>query len=503
MKRFIVELVVFFSVAVCFGAGVTPISNLKLVDSANGNQVSFTNLQSVSVGSGTNVVSISSNSISIGGSEITKAKMDSWDAGGSAAPSSITGTSYSLLSTDTNYLVLVHSNRETAIDMSGVYVWGTNTYPSGAYMLGVDKSVSLDGTQWRVYDEAGGIYIYTNATILGVYYPYTVQSKGTITASYLVETNVFAGAGNRVNATHLGGLPASSYVTNDGGVTNLVYTNAVVGASRIAGKDLVLGTNTPVGSGTFTMPTSITGDTYSVIYKDTNTLIVSSGGTPEMSGVYTWNGAGWSGDTGGGGFGDILSPPYMSGFALEVQPGVNVWTNNSLITPEGTYYPNWSASGNIDVRFALLTNVFVRSGVDGLHINATYLGGLPASSYMTNRIISSGLVGEDVTTGAVVYVSSDGRYKKAWATNTATPAVAIMLQSAMSNTVGSMLRYGEYRDSSMSFTKGARVWVETNPVGRVTTTKPTGAGIELQCVGVATDTNAFYFNPSTTTITLQ
>jgi hypothetical protein len=50
--------------------GATPIQDLKLIDSANGNKVAFTNLGSVSVGSGSNVTTISSNLITVTGNII-------------------------------------------------------------------------------------------------------------------------------------------------------------------------------------------------------------------------------------------------------------------------------------------------------------------------------------------------------------------------------------------------------------------------------------------------
>jgi hypothetical protein len=56
-------LIAAFLASVVFGEGSTPIENLKLVGAANGNQAAFTNLLSVSVGSGTNVTTITSNRI--------------------------------------------------------------------------------------------------------------------------------------------------------------------------------------------------------------------------------------------------------------------------------------------------------------------------------------------------------------------------------------------------------------------------------------------------------
>jgi hypothetical protein len=57
-------IVVFLGLAsAVFGAGPTPIKNLKLVGAADGNQAAFTNLLSVSVGSGTNVTTITSNRV--------------------------------------------------------------------------------------------------------------------------------------------------------------------------------------------------------------------------------------------------------------------------------------------------------------------------------------------------------------------------------------------------------------------------------------------------------
>lgn len=72
-----------FLIGVAFGA--TPIQDLKLIDSANGNKVAFTNLGSVSVGSGTTVTTISSNLITVSGN-IMPGASNTYDIGSSNMP---------------------------------------------------------------------------------------------------------------------------------------------------------------------------------------------------------------------------------------------------------------------------------------------------------------------------------------------------------------------------------------------------------------------------------
>lgn len=176
-------------------------------------------------------------------------------------------------------------------------------------------------------------------------------------------------------------------VTNDTGVTNIVPTNALVAASRISGRDLILGTNAT----DFTMPLSITGEEFVVNVSDTNWLVVTHVGSapgPSMSDSYER-------DYGIPFYflatGKTISSPDGGNSWYMYPNGTDItWENNSSGTPVGMYTPmapgdDGTPYGTVTVVYAVLTNLVF---ADTYGIRATHLGGLPASSYPTGMTVN-------------------------------------------------------------------------------------------------------------------
>lgn len=113
-----------------------------------------------------------------------------------------------------------------------------------------------------------------------------------------------------------------------------------------------------------------------------------------------------------------------------------------------------------------------------------------------HSIEESYTIGENVVSGNVLYIKSDGKYWKANATNsTKVPALAISRISANAEASIPLLFQGSITNTSWSLTPGGIVYLSTSD-GVITQTQPSATDNVIQTLGVAVSSNKIYFKPS-------
>ena len=123
----------------------------------------------------------------------------------------------------------------------------------------------------------------------------------------------------------------------------------------------------------------------------------------------------------------------------------------------------------------------------------------PASDQTASGLLTTLIAGEALTFNEVCYLKSDEKYWKADADAAATmPVVAMALGTIDADVPGTFLLRGFVRDDSWSWTVGGIVYASTT-AGALTQTQPSGAGDQLQAVGVATHADRMLFAPDKAT----
>ena len=125
--------------------------------------------------------------------------------------------------------------------------------------------------------------------------------------------------------------------------------------------------------------------------------------------------------------------------------------------------------------------------------------GLSAAAPLANDHSASGyamylLAGETVPFGASVYSNGDG---KAWKSDadadTSMPCVGIVIEGGDADDLVLVLFAGFVRDDTWNWTVGDPVYASTT-AGELTQTAPSGAGDQVQVVGVASSADIVLVN---------
>ena len=180
-------------------------------------------------------------------------------------------------------------------------------------------------------------------------------------------------------------------------------------------------------------------------------------------------------------------------------------TLSGNLTTNGPYALGVTLTGTtgitLPVSGTLLANIQEDSSPDlGGNLNTNNYN-INVTSTLTNQsysgIIESGIVGENVVFGDVLYLKfSDGKWWKAKAdAYTTTPAMRMALATISANGAGLMMIQGNIRYDSWSF--GAnKVYLSATTAGAITTTQPSTTGNQIQVLGTAKTSTTMYFKPS-------
>jgi len=119
----------------------------------------------------------------------------------------------------------------------------------------------------------------------------------------------------------------------------------------------------------------------------------------------------------------------------------------------------------------------------------------PNNTTASGTIINA-TAGENLSTGDVCYLKSDGKYWKANATSSSTmPACVMATQAISANTTGKFLIQGYWKNTGLSLTVGGLIYMSTT-AGGITQTAPNATGNQIQVLGYATALDTIYFNPN-------
>ncbi len=198
--------------------------------------------------------------------------------------------------------------------------------------------------------------------------------------------------------------------------------------------------------------------------------------------------------------------PDVSGFiSSETDPQVGT---NSL-----NYLSKWDGSALVSSTIFDNGNVGINTTDPDatLHVNgdAHITGDLVVDGSTTGEVMldnsindlsgtgmmTHGTVDDNATgIGAALYMASDGNYEEANAGALATmPCVALALETGTGDK--KVLLQGNIRNDSWTLTPGGMMYVSL-VTGKLTQTRPSATGEQVQIVGYATSTNTIFFNPN-------
>ncbi|MFA4890419.1 MAG: hypothetical protein WC587_02175 [Candidatus Paceibacterota bacterium] len=125
-----------------------------------------------------------------------------------------------------------------------------------------------------------------------------------------------------------------------------------------------------------------------------------------------------------------------------------------------------------------------------------------ASDHTASGIIVSMTAGENLVFGDFVYFKSDGKCWKADANVAgAYPCMGMAIATINVNTAGDILLHGTARDDTWNWiTVGGVVYLSI-VAGEATQTQPSTTNDAVQVLGIATNADRIYFNPSKDYIT--
>lgn len=98
----------------------------------------------------------------------------------------------------------------------------------------------------------------------------------------------------------------------------------------------------------------------------------------------------------------------------------------------------------------------------------------------------------------VLYGTSSGMNKAKADVYTTLPVIGMCVETGTGNR--KVLLRGFIRNTSWSFTKGARIYCSTATAGAITAVAPSAAGSLIQIIGIATAADTIYFNPDSTCV---
>ena len=126
----------------------------------------------------------------------------------------------------------------------------------------------------------------------------------------------------------------------------------------------------------------------------------------------------------------------------------------------------------------------------------------PGTSGDATGIIFSFTAGATLAVGDVVYLGTGGKVLLADAdAATSMPALGICTSTGTDTNPVDVMIQGIIKLTGWSFTAGDNIFVSTT-AGDVTSTAPSGTGDTVQKVGIATASDAAYFNFNTTELVL-
>jgi len=125
---------------------------------------------------------------------------------------------------------------------------------------------------------------------------------------------------------------------------------------------------------------------------------------------------------------------------------------------------------------------------------------IPGTDHYATGEQASFTAGENLVYGNVCYFKSDGKMWKADAdASTTMPVMAMALATILADAEGNFLLRGFVRDDTYTNTVGGYIFASTT-AGGITQTSPTGAGDQIQKIGIATHADRIYFNPELTIV---
>jgi len=114
----------------------------------------------------------------------------------------------------------------------------------------------------------------------------------------------------------------------------------------------------------------------------------------------------------------------------------------------------------------------------------------------TQAVFDSATVGETVAFGDLLYQKSDGKWWLADADQASTmPGLRMALEAKSADQTCSMLVAGRVRNDAWNWTVGGLIYASTTS-GALTQTQPSGAGDQVQVVGVAYHADKMILQPS-------
>lgn len=128
--------------------------------------------------------------------------------------------------------------------------------------------------------------------------------------------------------------------------------------------------------------------------------------------------------------------------------------------------------------------------------NAFLLSNTISSDHDGDGLMVSHTAGENLVFGDLVYKKSDGKWWKADADAAGTmPATGLAMATINAESSGKIMLQGYARDDSWGYTVGAILYADTTQ-GPPTETAPSGAGDQVQAVGIALSSTKIYLRPS-------
>lgn len=119
---------------------------------------------------------------------------------------------------------------------------------------------------------------------------------------------------------------------------------------------------------------------------------------------------------------------------------------------------------------------------------------LPTDNLGYDGITTTETIAIDGSVGEVLYLTSTGYAKAQAADDTKLPCIALRLETGTGDK--KILKYGLFKNTSWSFTKGQLIWLSPTTSGAITNTRPSTTGNRVQCIGQAIAVDTIFFNPS-------
>jgi len=126
-----------------------------------------------------------------------------------------------------------------------------------------------------------------------------------------------------------------------------------------------------------------------------------------------------------------------------------------------------------------------------------------ASDHTASGTIVSMTAGQNLVFGDIVYFKSDGKCWKADATSAsaAYPAMGMAIASISANTAGDILLHGTARDDTWNWTVGGVLYLSKTAGAMIQSYSGYTTDDVIQVLGIATNADRIYFNPSADYIT--